>query len=424
MSNTDTTRRDFIKLSVAAAAVPMIVPASALGKDGNTAPSDRIVIAGIGMGGRMGSHLSNFLSQKQVQWVATCDCFAARRLAAKARIDRFYGNKDCATTRFHEEVLARGDVDAVILATGDRWHAVLSALAARAGKDVYCEKPFSLTIAEGQKMVDVIKRYGTVWQCGTQMRSNGSFSFAVETIQKGRIGNLRRITASLGGGIGTTGPGKAEPIPDPKVFDYDRWLGQAPWAPYSRQIVRSWRGNWDMAGGTICDLGAHLFDIARWAVNTKDAPVEYEGAPPTRKRGMLVARSETARARFANGVELVGKVGDKEMRFEGDEGWLYIHVDGSIKTKPASILKDRFVPKVDRQFMKGHVENFLDCIKTRELPAANAKVAQRSHIICHCANLALRLGQKLTWDNATNRFVGNDDANKMLARPMRAPWRI
>ena len=112
------------------------------------------------------------------------------------------------------------------------------------------------------------------------------------------------------------------------------------------------------------------------------------------------------------------------MRFEGDEGWLYIHVNGTIKTKPASILKDRFVPKVDRQFMKGHVENFLDCVRTRELPAAHAEAAQRSHIICHCANLALRLGQKLTWDNKTKRFVGNDDANKMLWRSMRAPWRI
>jgi len=420
-----------MKRSAAAAiAAPLFVPASALGKDGRAAPSDRIGIAGIGMGGRMGSHLRNFLPQKEVQWVAACDCFASRRKAAKAYIDKYYGNKDCLATRSHEEVLARKDVDAVIIATGDRWHAVLSALAGRAGKDVYCEKPFSLSIVEGRQMVGVMKRYGTVWQCGTQMRSNTSHRFVAEAVRGGRIGNLKRITAGLGGSVQrptSQYPAPApQPMPDADIFDYDRWLGQAPWAPYSSKRVGDWRNRWDTGGGAVCDLGAHYFDVAQWAHDSEETgPVKYEFQARWRIPGFNQMPCDfKVIARYADGVELIGRPGRKEMHFEGDEGWIHILVNGVITAKPASILADRHVPRMDRQFMKGHVEDFLSCIKTRELTAAHPQRAQKSHVICHCANIALRLRRPLKWDNGTGRFVDDDQANRLLARTMRAPWRI
>jgi len=419
-----------MKRSAAAAAVPLFVPASALGKNGRAAPSERITIAGIGMGGRMGSHLRNFLPQKEVQWVAACDCFANRRNGGKAYVDRYYGNKDCTATRMHEEVFARKDIDAVIIATGDRWHAVLSALAARAGKDVYCEKPFSLSIVEGRQMVDVMKRYGAVWQCGTQMRSNASHRFVAEAVRAGRIGNLKRITAGLGGRaqrptsqIPLPAPQK---MPDPNTFDYDRWLGQAPWAPYSSTRVRHWRDRWDTGGGAVCDLGTHYFDVAQWAHDSENTgPVKYEFQAKWRVPGFIDMPCDfTVTARYADGVELIGRPGPKQMRFEGDEGWIHILVNGTITAKPASILADRHVPRMDRQFMKGHVEDFLSCIRTRELTAAHPQVAQKSHEICHCANIAMRLRRPLGWDNKTGRFTDDDEANRLLARTMRAPWRI
>jgi predicted dehydrogenase len=418
-------RRHFLKtLASGAAAAPWVLAPAALGL-GRAAPSERITLGVIGLGNRNRSNLLHFLEQKDVQCVAVCDLFADRRKLGKQMVDQHYGNQDCLATRFHEELLGHPRIDALLIATGDRWHAVLSILAARAGKDVYCEKPFSLTVSEGRALVDVTRRYGTVWQCGTQRRSNESYRFVVDLVRRGRIGRLHTITAILGGwgGNGTATP---EPQPDPQVFDYDRWLGQAPWAPYSSVRVRLWRNHWDTGAGVIADMGAHYFDFAQWAHDSElSGPIEFEGTAEWPEGGFTqVPFSVDAEARYADGVRLLMKNGQKGVRFDGDAGWIHLSDAGEITAEPKSILAERNVPRVDWAFTGGHVRNFLDSTRSRRLTASHPELAQRAHTIAHCANLCLRLGRKLRWDPAAEQFVDDDQANRMLCRTMRPPWQV
>jgi predicted dehydrogenase len=321
-------------------------------------------------------------------------------------------------------VFSRPDIDAVLIGTGDRWHGVLSMLAARAGKDAYCEKPFCLTIAEGRALVETTRRYGTVWQCGTQRRSNSAYRLVVDVVRKGLIGKLHTITTFLGG-WGGNGIARPEPEPDSNVFDYDRWLGQAPWAPYSSTRVALWRNHWDLAGGIIADMGAHYFDFAQWAHDSElSGPIEYEGTGEWPGDGFAnVPFTVDVRARYADGVRLLVKCGDKGVRFDGDRGWIHISDGGDITAEPKSILQERGTLRVDWAFMGDHVRNFLDCVKTRKLPASHPELAHRAHTMIHCANICLRLGRKVRWDPQGERFL-DDDANNMLARTMRAPWHL
>jgi predicted dehydrogenase len=418
------TRRRFVGGLAAAVSMPSLVPGAIVGKDGGVAPSNRITLAVIGLGGRNLSNLAHFLTQNDVQCLAVCDCFADRRRQAKDMVDRHQGNRDCKATRYHEEVFSRPDIDAVLIGTGDRWHGVLSMLAARAGKDAYCEKPFCLTIAEGRALVETTRRYGTVWQCGTQRRSNSAYRLVVDVVRKGLIGKLHTITTFLGG-WGGNGIARPEPEPDSNVFDYDRWLGQAPWAPYSSTRVALWRNHWDLAGGIIADMGAHYFDFAQWAHDSElSGPIEYEGTGEWPGDGFAnVPFTVDVRARYADGVRLLVKCGDKGVRFDGDRGWIHISDGGDITAEPKSILQERGTLRVDWAFMGDHVRNFLDCVKTRKLPASHPELAHRAHTMIHCANICLRLGRKVRWDPQGERFL-DDDANNMLARTMRAPWHL
>jgi predicted dehydrogenase len=426
MCKRQVTRRSFLAGAVAAMAAPHFVPSRVLGKDGGVAPSNRIALAAIGLGSRNTSNLGHFLAQNDVQCLAVCDCFADRRQKGKEMVDQHYNNKDCTPTRFHEEVLARPDIDALLIGTGDRWHAVLSILAARAGKDAYCEKPFTLTIAEGRTLVETTQRYGTVWQCGTQRRSNASYRFVVDVVRKQLIGKLHTITAFLGG-WGGNGVATPAPEPDPNVFDYDRWLGQAPWAPYSPLRVALWRNTWDTSAGVIADMGAHYFDFAQWAHQSEfSGPTEYEGTAvwPPDDGFASVPFDVNVQARYADGVRLVICCGDKGVRFDGDRGWIHCSDFGDITAEPKSILKERSAPRVDWAFMGDHVRNFLDCIKSRRLTNSHPELAQRAHTMIHCANICLRLGRKVQWDPKAERFVNDDDANNMLSRTMRTPWQV
>ena len=417
-------RRAFLKAAASVAVAPCIIPASALGKDGAVAPSNRLGLGVIGLGNRNLSNLGHFLKQEDVRVLTVCDCFADRRAHGKQVVDEAYGNTDCVATRFHEELFARKDIDAVLIGTGDRWHAVLSMLAARAGKDVYCEKPFCLAIGEGRMLVETMARYGTVWQCGTQRRSNGAYRFVAEGVKGGMVGRLHTITMSFGkwGGNGIPTP---EPAPNPDVFDYDRWLGQAPWAPYSKVRVALWRNNWDTSAGPIVDMGPHYLDIAQWAHNSElSGPIEFEGEATWPEPGGIanVPFVVNVQARYADGVRILMDSGDKGVRFDGDEGWMKISDAGEITAEPVSILRAKAAPHVDWANMNDHVRNFLDAIKSRRLTASHPELAQRCHTAAHCANLCLRLGRKLHWDPARERFLNDDTANRFLSRVMRVPW--
>ena len=311
-------RRRLLQAAGAGIAAPIFVRGSALGKNGAVAPSDRIVLGAIGIGPRGTHDLTCFLAEKEVQFVAICDVRAERREAVKKMADDQYGNQDCRTYRVLHELLARPDIDAVLIATGDRWHSPASILAAKAGKDIYCEKPCSLTIAQSRALAETVRRYGRVYQAGTQRRNIENFVVAVELARSGKLGKLRTVHANTQKPPTTHIWLPAEPEPSKEVVDWDIWLGGCPWRPYNSKYVQGrWRGYFDFHGGGILEWGAHTVDLCQWANDAdKTAPVEYE------------PEGNGVNCRYANGVKLVMRVdgwlglGTCAVRFEGDSGWV------------------------------------------------------------------------------------------------------
>lgn len=424
------TRRDLLASSVAvpALAVPWFVPSAALGRNGKTAASERITLGVIGVGPRCTYDLRSILKHTDLQCVAICDVQASRRDAAKKLIDKHYGNSDCAVYRDFHELLARRDIDAVLIATGDRWHAPASILAAKAGKDVYSEKPCGLTIAWCQALDDTIRATKRVFQAGTQRRSLPNFQAAVRLAHSGKLGKVHTLYASVYTPSVQTSWLPAEPTPARDVVDWDRWLGPAPWRPYNSAYVKGgWRGYWDFDSGCrLLDWGAHTVDLCQWANRADDTmPVEYE--PSANK----------ITARYANGVKLVldflqtpfgqrpgwvQSLGTCPVRFEGDEGWVEVGDSGGIEVKPASLrseLKDLEIRPTTGLDVAAHSRNFLDCIRSRGLTAANSSVMRRSHITCHAAALSWLLNRKLRLDPVKEEFIGDDEANSLRSLPSR-----
>ncbi len=429
------TRRDVLQRSMAAgaAAMPWFVPAAARGTEGKAAPSERITLGVIGIGPRATSDVGGILKQPDCRCVAISDVQASRRNAGKKLVDKHYGNSDCVLYRDFRELLARPDIDAVLIATGDRWHAPASILAAKAGKDIYSEKPCGLTIGLCQALDDTIRKTGRVFQAGTQRRSVANFQAAVRLAQSGKLGKLQTLFASIYAlGIETTWlPG--EPTPPREVVDWDLWLGPAPWRPYNHRYVEgAWRGYWDFdSGAKLLDWGAHTVDLCQWVNRADDtAPVEYE------------ASGKTINTRYANGVTLVldcletpfgqrpgwiQSLGTCPVRFVGDEGWVETGDNGGIEVHPASLkgeLKEVLRKREVGLDVSAHARNFFDCIKSRAKPAANSQVMRHSHVACHAAALAWILKRKLKFDPAKEEFIGDDEANGLRSRAARAPWAV
>jgi predicted dehydrogenase len=419
------TRREFLKRSIAVAgavALPSIVPARALGRDGAVAPSQRIVLGAIGIRNR-GTHvLDCFLTEPDVQFVAICDVRADRRRAVKALADGKYGNKDCATYRDMLELLARTDIDAVLIATGDRWHALASILAAKAGKDVYSEKPCGISIALCQALDDTIRRYGRVFQAGTQRRSISNFQAAVRLAHSGKLGKLKTLHASIYKLSIDYNWLPAEPEPPKEELDWDRWLGPAPWRPYNHAYVDGkWRGYYDFdSGAKLLDWGAHTVDLCQWANQADETtPVEYE------------ADGGSVYARYANGVKLVLRpddwlgLGTCPVRFEGEEGWVETGDSGKIEVHPGSLRSELHLSeRIAGTSAMQNVRNFLDCVKSGALPYSHSGVMRHSHIACHAAALAWQLGRKLTFDPVQEAFIGDEEANNLRSRALREPWHV
>ena len=422
----------------AAVVVPYFVPSSALGKEGTVSPSERITMGGVGMGGQGTRDMRNFMTCADVQFIAVCDADSGRCRQAKATVDENYANKDCTAYADFRELLARDDIDAVLSATGERWHALTSIYAARAGKDIYCEKPMSLTIAEGRAVADVAKRYGTVYQCGTQRRSMRSFAFAVNVARSGMLGKLHTLHSFVKTGQSC---GVLTPQPVPDGFDYEMWLGPTPFIPYNPDFVRSlWKNHFDYSGGMITDWGAHCNDLAQMANDSElTGPVEYEGTAEFPDKGFCnVPVALHVEARYADGVRLImhdkkspdvwpNLNGELSVKFEAAEGWVYVDDGGNVDAQPKSLLQTQKFEKqqwTDAANWQGHHRNFLECVKTRARTIASAEVAHRSTTTCHVANICLRLGRNVSWDPQAERFVNDADADKMISRPMRNPWRL
>lgn len=424
------TRRDFMLGTAAASATAClanVIPATALGRDG-TAPSEKINLGVIGIGPRCTYDLKAMLQFSDVRCVAIADVQAKRRTAGKGLVDKHYGNRDCVLFRDFRELLDRQDIDAVLVATGDRWHAAASMLAAKAGKDVYSEKPCGITIEACQALADTMQREKRVFQAGTQRRSVPNFRKAVELAHSGKLGKIHTLHASVYVPVleNTWLPAQATPPRD--VVDWNLWLGPAPWRPFNQQYVDGrWRGQWDFdSGARLLDWGAHTVDLCQWANRADDTlPVEYE---PTKKN--IVCRYE-------NGVKLVidflahpfgdrsphyiTRLGTCPVRFVGDEGWVETGDEGEIVVKPESLRKE--LPAASKRVrgldVSAHSRDFFDCIRSRGTTAANPEVMRRSHVACHAAAIAWILQRKLKLDPQKEAFVGDAEANVLRARAAR-----
>ncbi len=419
-------RRGFLKKAAASAAVPYLVGSPALAK-GAAAPSERITVATIGHGNRCRNVMPHFLSFKDVQFIAVSDGRKDRLMGGKAQIDQYYGNTDCATYHDFRELLERDDLDAVFIATGDRWHALASIMAARAGKDVYSEKPMSITIEESRALVETMKRFGTVYQCGHQRRSVDSYRFQTEVARSGMIGKVHTVIAQNWENPVVKPEG---PKPVPEGVDYEMWLGPTPWHPFVPARFHNWNYFWDTGAGTIIAMGCHYTDIAQWGLDTDDTgPVHYKGTAefiPGNFADVPIRAEVTCT--YADGRRLIttshGAFAERFIRFVGDKGWIQIDDETNVVTaEPQSILKLRAISAKSWANPGGHIENFLHCIRTRQETVCSPEKSHRATTIGHIANICLRLGKDLTWDPGTERFDDND-ANRMISRALRPPWRL
>lgn len=430
--NTKMTRRSF--LAAAGAAFPVIIPASALGKNGKESPSERITLGFIGIGGQGRFLLGQFLKKQDAQIVAVCDVHTERRLRGRTMVEEAYSERfgtsytGCDNYGDFRDVIARKDIDAVVIAVPDNWHAIPAIMAADAGKDVYGEKPLAVTIAESRAIVDAVKRNNIVFQTGSMRRSWERFRAGCEIVRNGLIGELHTINSSVPSGWGCD----LQPeTPIPEGFDYDMWLGPAPWQPHT-EMRWTPRPSFllDYGNGMITDLGTHFNDIAQWGHGTEyTGPISIDGRGEFPKTGlydtMLHCHIEYE---FADGIRMtcVDKHPKPKIsaRFEGTEGWIDIGYNETTVSNP-SMLTKVFGPNDTRLYRSlDHYNNFLSCIKTRSETAAPAEVGHRSLSLCILGNISMLLGRKLKWDPDKEIFPGDDEANRMLSRSMRAPWKL
>jgi predicted dehydrogenase len=400
----------------------MIVPSSALGLDGNIPPSERIIVGGIGIGNRGTYDLGCFLEQKDVMFSAVCDIKEARRLSVKTRVDDLYGNENCEMYRDFRELLDRKDIDAVLIATGPNWHATAAGYAARAGKDMYCEKPCTKNIVQSLALRDTIRRTARIFQAGTQRRNLPHFAFACELARTGRLGKLKRVYAHPAGMQAmTSGWLPAEQPPDQNVVDWDMYLGPAAWRPFNPKLLDgfNFEKGGGLVGGGVLEWGSHCVDLCQWAVGDCPPPVVYN--PP--KDGELVAQYE-------NGVELIFRekgwipLGSCPVRFEGETGWVEAGDSGKMVLSSPELLAGRTVEEIGGYPATFHVRDFLDCVKTRSQPKGNADAACNAHMACHAANIALYLNRQVKLDLDKYEFIGDEEANRLRSEAYREPWRL
>ncbi len=419
---TRVSRRRFLTGAAAVAAAPYLLSARAWGR---MAASERITLGMIGIGNMGGGHLNNLVNDREVQILAVCDVRRDKREEAQKKVEEAYAAektdgtyKGCDTYNEYEAVLARDDVDAVLIAVPDHWHALVAIAACRAGKDVYCEKPLSLTIREAWAMAAAARQYGRVFQTGSQQRSDGNFRLACELVRSGRIGKLQTVH------VGIAGPSSEKYLPEepvPDGMDWDRWLGPSPWYPYNgERCSGSYSGGWrlirEYSGGMMTDWGAHHFDIAQWGMGM-DGWGPAEVIPPD------IAEARTLTYKYASGVVMYHG-GANGVLFTGTDGKIEVN-RGYFKTWPDSIGQEALGPNdVHLYESPGHHQDWFNCIRSRQRPICDVGIGASSVTVCHLGNIAWWLGRAIKWDPAKQQIVGDEVAARWLDRPKRAPWRL
>lgn len=432
------TRRSFLKKTSAAmlgaVGMPLIIPSTALGRSGAVAPGNRIAIGCIGVGDMGTYNMNAFLELPEAEIVAVCDVDSSRRNKAVEAVEKKTGKRGCASYNDFREMIARGGLDAVSIATPDHWHALIAQAAARAGLDIYGEKPLGYSIAEGRAIVDAVQRYGVVWQTGSWQRSVRNFRYACELVRNGRIGKVHTVRVGLPGGHSIANQGGFLPGPPPAGFDYDMWLGPAPWAPYSPNRCH-WNFRWisDYSGGQLTDWAGHHCDIAQWGMNTElTSPVEIEGVAdfPKAENGLFdTATSYRFVCTYKEGFTMI--VADRKqqpkgmgVQFEGTEGWIWVDREG-LESSPAALITSVIGPgEIHLKRSDNHQQNFLDCVRSRAETMTPAHIAHRSIMIGHLGLIAMKLGRKVYWNPVAEHFVNDPEADRLLSRPMRSPWHL
>ena len=415
-------------------AFPTIVKAAALGRGGAVSPSNRIVIATIGCGNMGNGHLNAFLKIPEAQVVAVCDLDETHLMEARDKVNKAYGNKDCATYHAFEEVIFRRDIDAVTMATPDHWHGLVATSALRAGKDVYGEKPLAHNFHEGMEIVAAVKKYNRIWQTGSWQRSKPQFHQACELVRNGRIGKVTRVEVGLPGGPNDYGKfkDKVAPTDPPANFFYDRWLGPAPDAVYSEARCHwNWRWNLDYGGGQLMDWIGHHCDIAHWGMGWDETgPYEVSGVGeyPARTELWNSATKYRINAKYAGGVELTIAGGHKDIiagtKWYGDKGWVWVDRSG-IKTEPAGLLQSATGPNEIHLIKSAdHYKQFIECVKSRQETITPARIAHRSATPGWLGQIAMLTGRKISWDPEQQKILYDDTAAQMLRRNMRKPYNL
>jgi predicted dehydrogenase len=421
-------RRKFLKSTIIAVGTPTILPATVAIAEDNKGPNSKITLGFIGVGTQGRFLLNNFLRFPDTQVLAVCDVDTTRRENAKKTVNEFYssvGNKNykgCDEYNDYRELLARSDIDAVVIATPDHWHALIAIAAADSRKDIYCEKPLTLTIREARMIVNAVRRNARVFQTGSMQRSMSEFHKACELVRNGRIGKITKVIVDVGG------PSKWCDLPEEPMepgLDWDMWLGPAPMRPYNSVLsprgvhshFPNWRNYREYSGGMMTDWGAHHFDIAQWGLGTDNSgPIEI--IPPEDPKA-----TKGVRFIYANGVEVIhGDSGG--VLFVGSEGKILVN-RGKFEASPESIAKDPLGPDAIRLYKSNnHYQDFLKCIRTREKPICDVEIGCRSVTVCHLGNLAYWNHKPLKWNPEKECFIDDPQANEWLDRPRRAPWRL
>lgn len=422
-----TTRRAFITRAAAAAGFTAIASRTAFSQPAKVGANDQITVAGIGLGPRGREVIKSFLNQPDVRFVAIADVQAERREIIRKTVNRHYGNEDCKACADMQEILQRDDIDAVLIATGDRWHGTASIMAARAGKDVYCEKPCTMSIEECRQLDEAVRDNKRIYQGGMQRRNVDNFQLAVHLARSGRLGSLKTVHA----GIWLPHPVKenlpAEPAPDPALVDWDRWVGPAPARPYNQKYVRSqWRHYEGFsAGWGLHDWASHTVNLCQWAVDADGTtPVEYW------------FENDQLRARYASGVELVMRLagfkneggwlglGSCPVRFEGANGWVEVGDFSKMATSDGLLAAGEKHAEMFGIDPSKHVREFLDSIKSRKATACNASIVRTTEVACHAAAISWKLGRRLRFDPAKESFIDDAEANALCSYKRRAPYTV
>jgi len=421
--------RDSARIAAGVFAAPIILPASALGRGGSVSPSERVTLGLIGIGKQGFSHLYALAGNKDVQILAVCDVWSDRLEEAKGVVERACEKRKekgsyrgCAAYGDFREIMTREDIDAVLIATPDHWHAPIAMAGIKANKDVYCEKPLTRSIGEARALAAAARRYGCVFQTGSQQRSGREFRLACEMVRNGRIGRVHTIHVNVGGPPELCDlPG--EPVP--QLLDWDMWLGPSLWRPYhhdlspaeARAHFPAWRKYWNFGGGGMTDWGAHHFDIAQWALG-------MDGSAPIRVHPPDGAEFPRLTYEYEGGVAMIHGGGKRGVDFRGENGNIVVD-RGFLYTDPEGLDKIPIGPEEIHLYEStNHHANWLECIQTRKDPICTADIGGSSATVCHLGNICYRLNRPLSWDNVQAQFLNDDEANALVNVPMRSPWHV